>query len=210
MPGPAGDLEGVVENTDAALTDAVAVICHPHPLYHGTMNNKVVHTLARAVAGLGRPAVRFNFRGVGASTGEYGEGRGEIQDLLAVAAWARERWPGAELWLAGFSFGGYVTLSGAATVEPACLITVAPAIQRFDMSAVELPHCPWLVVHGAADEVVDAQAVAAWVAGLAPAPVFRLMPDTDHFFHGRLVQLRGIAQEFLGAHAPASQEAIRC
>jgi alpha/beta superfamily hydrolase len=210
LPGPQGNLEGVVDGPVAAATDAVAVICHPHPLYHGTMNNKVVHTLARAVAGLGRPAVRFNFRGVGASAGEYGEAQGEIQDLLAVVAWARDRWPAAELWLAGFSFGGYVALSAAAMAAPGCLITVAPSIQRFDMSAFERPRCPWLVIHGGDDEVVDSQAVADWAAGLEPPPDFRLMPETDHFFHGRLVALRETAQDFLSAHAPACREAIRC
>lgn len=208
VPGPSGPLETVIEAPPAPVTDAFAVICHPHPLYHGTMNNKIVHTLSRGVAGLGRPAVRFNFRGVGGSAGEYGGAIGEAADLRAVIEWARARWPAAELWLAGFSFGGYIALSTAATVAPACLITVAPSIQRFDVSDFRPPDCPWLVVHGVDDEIVDFRAVADWAAGLRPAPTFRAMQDTDHFFHGRLVRLRETAIAFLSEQAPACREAI--
>jgi len=205
VPGPSGVLETVIEGPEAPSADAVAVICHPHPLYHGTMNNKVVHTLSRGVANLDRPAVRFNFRGVGASAGEYGGAIGEIQDLHAVVAWVRTRWPAAELWIAGFSFGGYIALSAATALAPACLITVAPSIQRFDVSAFTPPSCPWLVVHGDKDEIVDCQVVADWAASLEPAPAFRRMPDTDHFFHGRLVRLRETAMDFLREQAPACQ-----
>lgn len=208
VEGPLGALETVVEAPDAPLPDAVIVICHPHPLYHGTMTNKVVHTLSRAVTSLGRPAVRFNFRGVGASAGEYGGAIGEVEDLHAVVAWARAEWPAAELWLAGFSFGGYIALTAATAIAPACLITVAPSIERFDVSAFIPPSCPWLVIHGDKDEVVDCQVVADWAAGLEPPPAFRRMPDTDHFFHGRLTRLRETATTFLSERAPACREAI--
>ena len=197
ITGPAGLLQGVVEQPRDADVRAVAVLCHPHPLYHGTMNNKVVHTLARAVVQLGQPAVRFNFRGVGDSKGEYADGKGEAEDAVAVVAWSRARWPDAELWLGGFSFGAYVSLSIAAEAQPARLITVAPPLLRFDMSSLTLPGCPWLIVQGERDELVDATAVEAWARGLDPAPRLRLLPDTDHFFHGRLTALREIAAEFL-------------
>lgn len=210
IDGPAGPLEGVVERPrDAADLRAIAVLCHPHPLYHGTMNNKVVHTLARAVVQLGQPAVRFNFRGVGDSHGAYAEGEGEAEDALAVVAWSRTRWPEAELWLGGFSFGAYVSLSIAAEARPARLISVAPPVVRFDMSSLTLPRCPWLVIQGERDELVEATAVERWARGLDPSPQLRLLPDTDHFFHGRLTKLREIAADFLQP-AAAEDEVIVC
>ena len=93
IAGPDGQIEAIVEEPEESVADYVAVVCHPHPLYHGTMRNKVVHTVCRAVNLMGRPAVRFNFRGVGASEGHYDEGVGETEDLLAVVDWARRRWP---------------------------------------------------------------------------------------------------------------------
>ncbi len=206
IDGPAGRLEATVEQGDEAHTDAVAVICHPHPLYHGTMNNKVVHTLCRAVNRLNRPAVRFNFRGVGASQGGYDEGEGEIEDVLAVVGWARERWPAAELWLGGFSFGAIVALRGAARAGPACLMTVAPPIHRFDVSSLSRPSCPWLIVQGERDELVDSRQVAAWASGILPEPQLELMADTDHFFHGRLSRLREAVEGFLRSRAPACED----
>lgn len=208
ITGPAGPLQGVVEQPVDAAPQAVAVFCHPHPLYHGTMNNKVVHTLARAVVQLGQPAVRFNFRGVGESQGEYADGKGEAGDALAVVAWSRARWPDAELWLGGFSFGAYVSLSIAAEAQPVRLLTVAPPLLRFDMSCLPLPRCPWLIIQGERDELVDAAAVEAWVKRLDPSPCLRLLPDTDHFFHGRLTLLRGIAAEFL--QPAAADEVMMC
>lgn len=206
IDGPAGRLEGVVETPPTTYSDAVGVVCHPHPLYHGTMNNKVVHTIARAVNLLGRPAVRFNFRGVGASQGAYAEGEGEAQDALAVIEWARYQWPAAELWLAGFSFGGFVALKCASQAAPACLITVAPPIHRFSVADIQGPSCPWLIVQGEEDELVPSDAVADWASGIRPSPQLELMEETDHFFHGRLTRLRDVVQNFLRSRAPACED----
>jgi alpha/beta superfamily hydrolase len=206
VDGRAGRLEAVVETIAGAYSDAVAVICHPHPLYHGTMNNKVVHTIARAVNRLNRPAVRFNFRGVGASQGEYAEGEGETEDVLAVVEWARLRWPSAELWLAGFSFGAFVALKSANRTDPACLVTVAPPIHRFAVSDIPRPSCPWLIIQGERDELVNSSEVAAWASGLRPAPRLELMAETDHFFHGRLTRLRDAVEGFLSSRAPACED----
>lgn len=206
IPGPAGRLEGVVESTAAAHADAVAVVCHPHPVYHGTMNNKVVHTVARAVNRLNRPAVRFNFRGVGRSQGDYANGVGETEDALAVIGWVRESWPAAELWLAGFSFGAFVALRTAAEAGPACLVTIAPPIQRFAVTEQRRPNCPWLIVQGDRDELVDSMEVADWASRLRPQARFEMMSDTDHFFHGRLTRLREIIQGFLTSQAPACED----
>ena len=191
IEGPAGRLEGILEapQTDA-VPDAVAVVCHPHPQHQGTMRNKVVHTVARACNRMGLPALRFNYRGVGASEGAYDEGDGETLDVIAAARWMRDRYPDAELWLAGFSFGAWVSIRAAAELEPARLISVAPPVSRFDMQRMEQPRCPWLIVQGEADELVDAGEVLAWVNGLEPGPELVMLPEVDHFFHGKLVDLR--------------------
>ena len=113
IAGPAGNIEASIEPATETAT-AVAVVCHPHPLHGGTMRNKVIHTLARAFVSMNVTAVRFNFRGIGSSEGGYDEGRGELDDALAVLDWAAERWPNLQLWMAGFSFGGWVALRAAA------------------------------------------------------------------------------------------------
>ncbi|MFO7278462.1 MAG: alpha/beta hydrolase, partial [Pseudomonadota bacterium] len=118
LDGPAGVLEALLEEPADAVPGRFAVVCHPHPLHGGTMNNKVVHTLARTFNELGIRSLRFNFRGVGASEGSYAEGIGETEDALAVIEWGRVRWPGAEPLLAGFSFGGIVALRAAGRGRP--------------------------------------------------------------------------------------------
>lgn len=197
IPGPAGPLEAIVEDPGGD-PPAYAVVCHPHPLYQGTMRNKVVHTVARAANRLGAPAVRFNFRGVGASGGAWDEGRGEAADALAVIEWAQERWPDRPLWLAGFSFGAYVALRAAPAARPAALVTVAPPVQRFPVGTTPVPDCPWLVVQGEADELVDYREVVAWAEAAPARPRLALLPDTSHFFHGRLGALQETVQDFLG------------
>jgi alpha/beta superfamily hydrolase len=189
IEGPAGVLEAVVEETSVPGS-SYGVVCHPHPSYGGTMDNKVVTTVARALQDTGIPTVRFNFRGVGASAGVYGEGIGETGDADAVAAWGAERWPGRTLVLAGFSFGAYVALRLAQQRVPRHLITIAPALAMFEAFGMAVPRCPWLVVQGDADEVVDPAAVIHWVNGLDPKPRLVVLPGVGHFFHGRLRELR--------------------
>lgn len=188
IEGPAGALEALVEAP--AEPRGVAVVCHPHPLYQGTMTNKVAHTLARVFNDLGVAAVRFNFRGVGASAGTYDEARGETDDALAVADWATGRWPAVPLWFAGFSFGAYVALRAAAVRRPVGLVTVAVPVQRFDVAGLAQPDCPWVIVQGDQDELVDVEAVVEWVDSLDPGPELVVMQGVDHFFHGRLRELR--------------------
>jgi len=191
IAGPAGSLEARLDlpATEASVEGAFAVICHPHPLYAGTMDNKVVHTLAKACNDLGVPSLRFNFRGVGASEGGYAEGSGETDDALAVVAHGRQRWPGATVWLAGFSFGAAVAVRASASAAPGRLIAVAPAVDRIDIRGIQ-PACPWLVVLGDADDVVPPSHMLEWADGLAPAPAVRVLPGAGHFFHGRLHDLR--------------------
>jgi alpha/beta superfamily hydrolase len=190
VPGPAGDLQAVVDNPETSATGLYGVICHPHPLYGGTLDNKVVTTLARALLDLQIPSVRFNFRGVGSSAGSFDQGKGETEDAVAVADWAAARWPGRGMVAAGFSFGGFVALKLALSRAAAHLVTVAPAIRLFEPTQ-ERPSCPWLLVQGEADEVVDPIDVATWAASLAPPPHLVMLPGVGHFFHGRLNDLRG-------------------
>ena len=198
VDGPAGVLEARIEEPlPGGVTDVVGVVCHPHPLYGGTMQNKVVHTLARAMQEVGVPTVRFNFRGVGASAGTYDGGAGELEDALAVCDWARRRWNCQSLWLAGFSFGSAVALQAAAIVRASALVTVAPPVGRIIVSPVARPPCPWLVVQGDQDELVDAIAVRKWVGDFAPPPHLVVLEGAEHFFHGRLGELRAAVLGFL-------------
>ena len=201
IDGPAGTLECVVEDPHSesdGSAAAFAVVCHPHPLHQGTIQNKVVHTLARAALSRGAPALRFNFRGVGRSAGSHDEGRGETDDVLAAIEWMRVRHPGAELWLMGFSFGAMVALRAATQAEPARLVTVAPAVTRFHADHPASPTMPWLLVQGGADELVDAGEVRAWAAAQTPPPTLHEMPGVSHFFHGHLHELSATVAAFLG------------
>lgn len=189
IEGQAGALEAIVEEA-APAGSSYAIVCHPHPLFGGTMDNKVATTVARALRDTGIPTVRFNFRGVGASAGEYDQGVGETTDADAVATWGARRWPGRDLVIAGFSFGAYVALRLAQQRVPRHLITVAPALEPFDAFGMAVPRCPWLVVQGDADDVVDPATVIDWVNGLDPKPRLVVLPGVGHFFHGRLRELR--------------------
>jgi alpha/beta superfamily hydrolase len=207
LAGPAGALEIMVDLPTAGQARAgVGVICHPHPLEGGTLRNKVVTMLERSLRESGLATVRFNFRGVGASAGTYDAGRGESEDLAAVVAWVRGARPDAAVWLAGFSFGSYVALRNAMRLRADALITVAPPVGRdWDFDAIELPACPWLVVQGEEDEVVDPTAVFAWLDTLDPAPVLVRMPETGHFFHRRLMDLRGAVKNAVRGWLPPAR-----
>jgi alpha/beta superfamily hydrolase len=192
------------------------VICHPHPLHGGTLHNKVVHTLARALHDFSVPTVRFNYRGVGASEGSYADGIGETEDALAAIEWCRQRWLAAELWLLGFSFGGRVAIRAGARAGARLLVTVAPSLDRgaADGSAAdgsakaasaESPACPWLIVQGDADDVIDARSVLEWASGLSlareaaalPVLTVHVLHGAGHFFHGRLPELREAVASFI-------------
>jgi len=199
IAGPAGELEAILEDPGGQY-GVVAVVCHPHPLHGGTMHNKVVHTLARTFNRLGVPALRFNFRGVGNSQGGYDSGDGESLDAEAVMDYAASRYPGRGIWLAGFSFGARVALTLAARREADLLVTVAPPVGRMDMSGIAQPGCRWIILQGDRDELVDADQVVEWVNQLAPGPELVVFEGVDHFFHGRLVQMRETLLGLLGGN----------
>ncbi|KGQ18383.1 Alpha/beta family hydrolase [Lysobacter dokdonensis DS-58] len=194
IDGPAGPIEAACDDPEPGVTalPIVAVVCHPLPTEGGTMHNKVVTMTARALRECGATTIRFNFRGTGQSDGTFDEGRGEADDLRTVVAWARAKYPSHTLWLAGFSFGAYVSYKCAHALQPGLLLSIAPPVGRsWDFAQIPHPNCPWIVIQGEDDEIVDAQAVQAWVATLKPAPEFVSMPETSHFFHRKLMDLRG-------------------
>lgn len=195
LDGPEGQLEALHLATPDAK--GVVLICHPHPLFAGTMQNKVVATLQRAARDAGYATLRFNFRGVGQSAGSYAEGRGEIDDALAVARWLAEQHPGLPLTLMGFSFGSCVAGNAAERLEGegaelAQLFMLAPPVERFD---VDLPErCPLTVIQPEADEVVTPERVYAWSAELSKPHELIRIPECSHFFHGKLIELKDLIQ----------------
>jgi alpha/beta superfamily hydrolase len=199
IPGPSGELEIMTSPAKENVEEkrVVAIICHPHPLQGGAMTNKVVSILARTFADLGVRSVRFNFRGVGNSTGVFADGIGERDDVKAVMDWVRENAPDDEIWLSGFSFGAAISAQVAARTTVARLVSIAPPVPRFDLLNLPPVTCPWIVVQGDKDDVVEPAAVAEWVASRDPRPVFITMPDAGHFFHGQLMELRRLLTEAL-------------
>lgn len=190
MTGPAGTLECAVDEPSGshdAPPRGVAVLCHPHPLHGGTMDNKVVQTIARALLQLGFRTVRFNFRGVGASQGSWDQGHGEVDDALAVIAAVRDA--ALPLVLGGFSFGAYVASQAAAHLQPPAqrLLLIAPATVNFEVAPVP---ADTLVVHGEADDVVPLAATLDWARPQA-LPVV-VVPGVGHFFHGQLPLLKSL------------------
>lgn len=202
LDGPAGRLEVARDQPEDGLPHGVAVIAHPHPLYSGTMDNKVVQTLARAFVQCGWTAVRFNFRGVGASEGLYDEGRGEAEDMRAVIAQTAA--PKVPLALAGFSFGSFVTshvLADSWPVRPAeKIVFVGTATSRFTVAELPVDARPRaLIVHGEADDTVPLADTLAW-ARPQTLPV-TVVPGVGHFFHGQLPLLKSIVVRHLSAPA---------
>lgn len=201
LPGPAGALEALLEYPAVRPPAAIAVVCHPHPQQQGTMLNKVVHTLARALNELGLVALRFNFRGTGASAGSWDEGRGEAADVQAACDFLRAREPGRPLWLAGFSFGGAMAARVAARGGVDRLVTVAPPPWLLGLDGLPaLPACPWLLVQGEDDEVVPLAAQRRWLDERQAPLELVTMDGVGHFFHGHLTDLRAV----LTSHLPAA------
>jgi uncharacterized protein len=198
--GPAGKLETILAEPISPLLRGIAVIAHPHPLYGGTMNNKVVHTLFKSFLDLGFITAKFNFRGVEQSEGEINAGdtsSGEVEDVLAVVETAKNRFADRfsgppPLLLAGFSFGGAVQAYAAERLKPQTVVMVAPAVQRLnappivhrDVKQFEGTPARVLIIHGDQDDVVSLASVLEW-ASPQELPVV-VVPGAEHFFHRRL------------------------
>jgi hypothetical protein len=190
--GPAGELEvrfRAVENSEQA---GLVVISHPHPQFGGTMNNKVVTTLEKALQEKGYATAVYNFRGVGRSQGQYDGGVGEVDDLVAVVNWARTHFNVDRFSLAGFSFGSYITLKAQPVLQAERLMIVAPPVGLYDFSAIEEVRVPWEMVIGLEDEVVEVAEMMQWFGRLQQKPTLYARANASHFFHGQLLWLKRI------------------
>lgn len=197
IAGPAGALEALLEVPGDRATSGCAVVCHPHPLHGGTLDNKVTHMLARGFLAEGFSTLRINFRGVGESEGSFDDGEGEHEDVLAAVSWLREKEPLLPMWLAGFSFGAAMAIKAAISCKPAGLISVAPAVTRFASGMDEQPECPWLILQGDQDELVGIEETIAWVNSMEAGPELEIFPGAEHFFHGKLIPLRDTVSNFV-------------
>lgn len=190
-------------NPKAEGVTRVAVLCHPNPLAEGTMMNKIVTTMYRFARDAGMHVVRFNFRGVGQSTGSYGDTVGEIADTLAVLDWVASQTDARELWLGGFSFGGYIASRVAETIENGQnphgfkltdLALIAPSIEKNDISDLVLPTAKTFCIFGDQDELVEPETLRAFVQQFGIR--YQEFVDTGHFFHGKLAPLKDTIAEF--------------
>jgi len=189
LTGKAGLIEARSLSPIETKTDTIVILCHPHPLFGGSMNNKVITTIARSFRDMGYRSLRFNFRGVGKSEGEFDRGVGETNDLLAIIQQVHQSEGDVPIFLAGFSFGSYVAYRGAQLTSVNGLITIAPAVDRYEFAA-PYPTCPWLLCIPERDEVVPPTAMIQWAEQLTvPVHVVRF-PESSHFFHGTLVELK--------------------
>ena len=202
LPGPAGRIEGLLQEREGLAHALVAVVCHPHPLYGGTLHNKVAHKVAATLFAHGAAVLRFNFRGVGKSEGVHDRGRGELYDTLAMVDWMRRRHPSARAWVAGFSFGSWVA-SRAAAAESAVeeLILVAPPVhtQTFE----EMRGCPVakLVVQGTADEVCKPENLERAYPTWAEPKRLEWVEGASHFFDRKLAELGAALERGIEADA---------
>jgi alpha/beta superfamily hydrolase len=207
IQGKVGKIECLagLPTNDAEDRKTFGIICHPHPLFGGTMTNKVTHMIEKAYRELGLHTVRFNFRGVGLSEGDFDDGIGETDDLISIYKWAREIFPEYECWIAGFSFGSYTALRACPDINPAQFLTVAPPVERYDYTELELPECPWLVIQGEDDDVVTPKAVYDYVNTLDPSPQL-ITFKAGHFFHRRLIDLKGAIKNGILRQLPSQVE----
>ena len=205
IPSPVGELEGVYEFVEGVAPRALAVICHPHPLFGGTMHNKVVFRTAEAFQQAGFATLRFNFRGVGASTGTHDDGRGEQDDAASAIGWLTAAHPEVPLALSGFSFGGSIALhAGADDARVRLMWAVAPGVGRRDFSHLALCDKPKGVVQGTQDDLCpQADLERAWPAWADPKAKY-IVAGADHFFVDRLNEMQAALHAFLEAPETAA------
>lgn len=192
IPVSHGHLEAEINEPEGSALGA-AVVCHPHPIYGGTMHTKAVYRAAQALVDAGLVALRFNFRGVGTSTGSHDEGYGEREDVRAAIDWLEARWPQLPLFVGGFSFGSAVGMSwGAEDPRVVALLGIGLPIDQdgYDYSFLEDAGKPVLVVHGEDDEFGSGERVAGLLAPLGAHITLVRVPGADHYFTDRLDELR--------------------
>lgn len=196
LQGLAGQIEAVLSIPEHPTKEFVAFLGHPHSLQGGTMNNKVVTTMARVFKELGIRSLRFNFRGVGQSEGTYNDGIGESDDLLTFVKEWQKKEPKVKLIFAGFSFGSYVAYRAAAQLHSDLLITIAPPVHHYNYKEFPQPN-PWLIIQGDADEVVPYSLVVNFARDSSPSIPIIEFADTGHFFHGKLIDLKEKLMEYI-------------
>jgi alpha/beta superfamily hydrolase len=199
IPTSTGHLEGILKPEEAGIRPHyTSVICHPHPLYGGTMHNKVVFKVTQTLQAQNIPALRFNFRGVGRSTGTYDEGRGEMDDVRHALEFLSRRYPGVPVIIAGFSFGAYVGLRVAVTDDRAqALIGLGVPARWFGENTLQGCHKPKLIIHGTGDDTAPYDQTVQWFEQV-PAPKSMVaIEGADHFFQGRLDEVQSIVTRFL-------------
>lgn len=190
--GPAGAIESLLVQPDGwGETHPIAICCHPHPLHGGSMHNKVVYILAKSFHQLGVASLRFNFRGVGQSAGEFDQGNGEQEDVLAVVAWLRTHYPASPLWLSGFSFGGVVSLMVHEQIAPVRLLLVAPALALYPAAQdKQVQTADWILVQGGQDELVSPEMISDWLRQQTIKPRLIWLDQAGHLFHRYLNQIQ--------------------
>lgn len=197
--GPAGQIEAILKEPAAPVTRA-AVVCHPHPLFGGTMHNKVVFRIARAFEDGGFAVLRFNFRGTGRSQGEHDNGRGERDDLQAAIRFIEEKYPDAQIWLAGFSFGSAVMLRAAACDDRVrAFVAAGVPVSRYDFSEIARCGKPKLFVQGSLDEFGSAGDLENLFAALDEPKQLKIIDGADHFFESHLTELAQTVSNFIAS-----------
>jgi alpha/beta superfamily hydrolase len=204
VQGKAGSLQGALHMAKLS-TDDFLIICHPHPLFGGTMDNKVVTTAAKTYLDAGINVIRFNYRGVGESTGQYGNMIGEVEDARAIFDWVKGKYPLGRLFLAGFSFGCFIAaklardLSKSGVTIPH-LLMIAPSVEHspFEEAVPLAAECT--VIMGEQDEVVPFELVRSWVSAQEPSIEFIVQPEASHFFHRQLIVMRTHIKEVVSRY----------
>jgi alpha/beta superfamily hydrolase len=197
--GPGGRVEAIIKEPAAPVTRA-AIVCHPHPLFGGTMHSKVVFRIARAFQDAGFAVLRFNFRGTGRSEGEHDNGLGEQDDLRAAIAFIEERYPGVEVWLAGFSFGSAMMLRAAACDDRVrALVAAGVPVSRYDFTGIAQCHKPKLFVQGSLDEFGSPEDLEGLFAVLDEPKQLKIIQGADHFFERNLPELAAAVSDFIAS-----------
>ena len=199
IPTQTGHLEAILKpEEDGVIPRYAALVCHPHPLYGGTMHNKVVFKAAQALQVLGMPALRFNFRGVGHSTGTYDEGRGEMDDVRFALEFLSRRYPSLPVILGGFSFGAYVALRVAAIDDRVqAMIGLGVPARQFEGDYLQGSHKPKLIIQGTKDELAPYPLTAQWFEQVPAPKSLVAVQGADHFFQGRLDEIQAIIVSFV-------------
>ena len=197
--GPGGRIEAIIKEPAAPVRRA-AIVCHPHPLFGGTMHNKVVFRIARAFQDAGFAVLRFNFRGAGRSEGEHDNGLGEQDDLRAAIAFIEERYPGVEVWLAGFSFGSAMMLRAAACDDRVrALVAAGVPVSKYDFTGIAQCHKPKLFVQGSLDQFGSPEDLERLFAVLDEPKQLKIIQGADHFFEGHLPELAAAVSAFIAS-----------